>query len=161
MGKLKNLRAGRSLRSFGSSRDSLRRSSRVQGVSLIEVMIALAVLGYGMLGVAAAQISAFQSTDQSRQRMIANGLAQQQLEIFREMSTTSLEVIRTDAGYPNDPLNPIDPDPNDVMQMAFNRTWTITPDTPENDVYTILVTVGWTNSKGAQRVQIETFKSEI
>jgi prepilin-type N-terminal cleavage/methylation domain-containing protein len=137
------------------------RSSRVRGVSLIEVMIALAVLGYGMLGVAAAQISAFQSTGQSRERMLAHALAQRQLEQFQEMSTTSLEVIRNDAGYPNDPLNPIDPDPNDAMQMAFNRTWTITPDTPEDDVYTIMVTVGWTTSKGAQIVQLETFKSAI
>jgi type IV pilus assembly protein PilV len=133
----------------------------VAGVSLIEVMIALAILGYGMLGVAAAQISAFHSTDQSRERMVAYSLAQQQLEQFQEMSTTSLEVIRTDPGYPNDPLNPIDPDPNDAMVMAFNRTWTITPDAPEDDVYTIMVVVGWTNSKGAQSVQLETFKSEL
>jgi prepilin-type N-terminal cleavage/methylation domain-containing protein len=135
------------------------RSSRVQGVSLIEVMIALAVLGYGMLGVAAAQISAFQFTDQSRERMLAHALAQQQLEQFQEMSRASLEVVR--AAGPNDPLNPIDPDPNDTMQMAFNRSWTITPDTPEDDVYTIMVNVGWTNSRGAQIVQLETFKSEL
>jgi len=104
MGKLKTSTKGRFLRSRGSS--------RVAGVSLIEVMIALAILGYGMLGVAAAQISAFYSTDQSRERMVAYSLAQQQLEQFQEMSTTSLEVIR--AAGPNDPLNPIDPDPNDA-----------------------------------------------
>jgi type IV pilus assembly protein PilV len=153
MGKLKTFADGLNTRAS--------RSSRVQGVSLIEVMIALAVLGYGMLGVAAAQISAFQSTDQSRERMLAHALAQQQLEQFQEMSRTSLEVVRADAGYPNDPLNPIDPDPNDATQMAFNRSWTITPDTPEDDVYTIMVSVGWTNSKGAQIVQLETFKSEL
>lgn len=153
MGKLKTCAEGLDARAG--------RSSRVQGVSLIEVMIALAILGYGMLGVAAAQISAFKATDQSRERMLAHALAQQQLEQFQEMSSTSLEVVRTDGGYPNDPLNPIDPDPNDAMQMAFNRSWTITPDTPEDDVYTIMVSVGWTNSKGAQIVQLETFKSEL
>ena len=151
MGKLKTCAEGLDARAG--------RSSRVQGVSLIEVMIALAILGYGMLGVAAAQISAFKATDQSRERMLAHALAQQQLEQFQEMSRTSLEVIR--AAGPNDPLNPIDPDPNDAMQMAFNRSWTITPDTPEDDVYTIMVSVGWTNSKGAQIVQLETFKSEL
>ena len=153
MGKLKTCAEGLDGRAL--------RSSRVQGVSLIEVVIALAILGYGMLGVAAAQISAFKATDQSRERMLAHALAQQQLEQFQEMSSTSLEVVRTDGGYPNDPLNPIDPDPNDAMQMAFNRSWTITPDTPEDDVYTIMVSVGWTNSKGAQIVQLETFKSEL
>jgi prepilin-type N-terminal cleavage/methylation domain-containing protein len=139
-----------------------RRSARNRGVSMIEVMIALAVLGFGMLGVAAVQVSAFRATDQSRERTLAHGLAQQRLEIFQEMSRTSLETIRTDAGYPNDPLNPIDPDPNDAQPMSFTRTWAITPDTPEPDVYTIMVTVGWTNARGAQRtLQLETFKSEL
>jgi hypothetical protein len=43
--------------------------------------------------------------------------------------------------------------------MAFNRSWLITPDTPEDDVYTVLVTVNWTGNAGAQTVQLETFKS--
>ena len=137
-----------------------RRSARNRGISMIEVMIALAVLGFGLLGVAAVQVSAFRATDQSRERTLAHGLAQQQLEIFQEMSTTSLETIRA-AGV-NDPLNPIDPDPNDAQLMSFTRTWAITPDTPEPDVYTIMVTVGWTDARGAQRtVQLETFKSAL
>jgi len=158
MGELKT-RPGRSQR---VATKRARRASRIAGVSLIEVMIALSVLGFGMLGVAAAQISAFRSTDQSHDRMLAHGLAQQQLEIFQEMSTTALEVIRTDPGYPNDPTNPIDPDPNDANAMAFNRAWTITPDSPETDVYRILVTVAWNDASGAVRnVQLETFKSEL
>ncbi len=44
--------------------------------------------------------------------------------------------------------------------MAFNRSWTITPDTPETGVYTILVNVNWTGNAGAQTLQLETFKSE-
>jgi prepilin-type N-terminal cleavage/methylation domain-containing protein len=148
---------------LGSQRmQRMHRRSRNRGVSMIEVMIALAILGYGMLGVAAAQVTALRSTDQSRDRMFAHQLAQQQLEIFQEMSRTSLEVIRADGGYPNDPLNPLDPDPNDGMAMAFTRTWTITPDTPEPNVYTILVNVAWTNSTGgARNLQLETFKSEL
>jgi type IV pilus assembly protein PilV len=131
---------------------------RVRGVSLLEVVIALSILGFGMLGVAAAQISAFRASDESRERMLAHYLAQQQIEAFQEMSTTSLEAIRT-AGT-NDPLNPIDPDPNDTTQMSFNRSWIITPDAPEDGVYTILVTVAWNGAMGAQQVQLETYKSE-
>lgn len=148
MGKLMNT---------NSSKGS--RRSRKRGVSLIEVMIALAVLGFGMLGMAAAQISAYRFADSSRERTLAHGLAQQQMEIFQSMSKTSIEAIRL-AG-PNDPLNPIDPDPNDTAAMAFNRSWTITPDTPEIGVYTIVVNVNWTGNAGAQTVQLETFKSEI
>ncbi len=137
-----------------------RRSARNRGISLIEVMVALAVLGFGMLGVAAVQLSALRGSAQSRERALAHELAQQQLETFQGMSRTSLETIRA-AGV-NDPLNPIDPDPNDAQLMSFTRTWAITPDTPEQDVYTIMVTVGWTDARGAQRtVQLETFKSEL
>lgn len=137
------------------------RTVRNAGVSLVEVVIALAVLGFGMLGAAAAQIAAYHSSDNSRERVLAHGLAQQQIERFQSMSTSALELVRSDPGYPNDSANPIDPDPNDATAMRFNRSWTITPDTPEDDVYTILVTVGWTGALGAQTVRIETFKSEL
>jgi Tfp pilus assembly protein PilV len=133
--------------------------SRTHGVSMIEVVIALAVLGFGMLGMAAAQISSYRFSDTSRERSLAHGLAQQQLEIFQAMSSTSIDTVI--AAGNTDPLNPIDPDPNDAALMAFNRSWVISPDTPEDGVYTVQVTVNWTGNGGAQQVQLETFKSEF
>lgn len=144
-----------------TQRRSLRRSRGQSGVSLLEVVIALSILGFGMLGVAAAQISAFRGADASKERLAAHSLARQQLEMFQAMSTTALEAIRTDAGYPNDPLNPIDPDPNDTHPLRFNRSWAILPDTPEDNVYTMRVTVSWTGVLGPQSLQLETFKSEL
>jgi len=142
-----------------STSNAMRRTQRRRGgISLIEVVIALAVLGFGMLGIAAAQISAYRVSDQSRDRTLAHGLAQQQIEAFQSMSAASIETIRT-AGT-TDPTNPIDPDPNDSHTMNFNRSWTITADTPEDGVYTILVTVTWTGSLGPQTLQLETFVSE-
>ena len=135
------------------------RRRRVRGVSLIEVIVALAVLGFGMLGMAAAQVSAYRFSDSSRERTLAHGLAQQQMEIFQSMSSTTIETVIA-AGIV-DPLNPIDPDPNDTALMAFNRGWTITPDTPELGVYTILVTVNWTDNAGPQTLTLESFKSEF
>jgi len=87
------------------------RVKRVGGVSLIEVVIALSILGFGMLGAAAAQIAAYRSADTSRERIVAHSLARQQLESFHAMSRTAIEVIRADGGYPNDPLNPIETRP--------------------------------------------------
>jgi hypothetical protein len=104
-------------------------------------------------------MAAYRSSDQSRERLLAHSLAQQQIELFQSMSTTSLETIR--AAGTTDPSNPIDPHPGDGNSLRFNRSWTITPDTPEDDVYTILVTVSWTGATGPQSVQLETFKSEI
>lgn len=138
-----------------------RTNKSIAGVSMVEVVIALAILGFGMLGVAAAQLNAFQNSDVSRERAVAYSLAQQQVEAFQAMSTTAIEAIRTDAGYPNDPANPIDPDVNDGNAITYNRSWTITPDTPEDDVYTVQVNVAWNGARGAQTVTIEAFKSEI
>ena len=59
---------------------------------MIEVMVALAVLAFGMLGVAAVQVSALRATSQSRERALAHELAQQQLEIFHERSTRKLSI---------------------------------------------------------------------
>jgi len=155
MGKLSS---GKTLRGSNGTRA---RAARCRGVSLLEVVIALAVLGFGMLGAAAAQIATFRASDESRAKVLAHSLAQQQLEAFSAMSTTALETIRTDSSYPNDPANPIDPDPSDSTVMRFNRSWTITPDTPEDDVYTIRVNVAWTGSRGPQTLQLETFKSRL
>lgn len=151
MGELGSAACGRARRTSGGRR-------RDRGVSLIEVIIALAVLGFGMLGMAAAQMSAYRFADSSRERTLAHGLAQQQIEIFQSMSSTSIDAVI--AAGTTDPLNPIDPDPNDTSAMAFNRTWTITRNAPETGVYTIQVNVNWTGNAGAQTVQLETFKSE-
>ena len=134
---------------------------RRAGVSMIEVVIALSILGFGMLGVAAAQIAAFRSADTSNERIVAHSLARQQVEQFQSMSQTSIEAAGVTGVQTDDALNPIDPDPNDSHSLTFNRSWTIDYDTPEDDVYTILVTVAWTGALGAQSVSLESFKSEL
>jgi Tfp pilus assembly protein PilV len=132
------------------------------GIGLIEVMIALAVLAFGMLAMTSAQLSSLKLSEESRRRSEAYYLAQQQVENFQNMSTAGVEVVRNDGGYPTDPLSPIDPDPNDGHVFTYTRTWQITQNTPETDVYTIAVTTGWTDALGNPRtVTIEGFKSEF
>lgn len=126
-------------------------SRRRSGISLIEVMIALAILGFGILAAAASQITSIKFNRDSRVRTEAAYLAEQQMEVFQSMDGTAIEAIRTDAGYPNDPDNPIDPDPNDGVARSFTRTWTITPDTPEAGVYAVQVRVSWIDQLGNTR----------
>jgi len=131
-------------------------------VSLIEVMVAMAVLGFGMLAMASAQLSAMKFSDQSRSRSDAYYLAQQQMEAFRAMSRAGVDAERALPTYPNDPANPIDSDPQDGRLTRYNRSWTITSDTPEVGVYTIAVQVGWAGRFGiARAVTIESYKSEF
>lgn len=132
------------------------------GISLIEVMIALAILGFGMLAMATAQLSALQFTGESRSRSEAHYLAQQQMEAFQSMTRAGIEAARADADYPNDPNNPIDPDPADAYAVSYQRSWLITPDTPEDGVYTINVQVAWTDDLGEFRtVELEGLKAEF
>lgn len=139
------------------------RTERSQsGISLIEVTIALAILGFGMLAMATAQLSALQFTGESRNRSEAHYLAQQQMEAFQGMSRAGIEAARVATGYPNDPTNPIDPDPQDTHASAFNRSWLITPDAPETNVYTINVQVNWMDGLGRLRtVELEGLKAEF
>jgi len=136
---------------------------RRRGMTLLEVSIALIILGFGILGVAAAQLSSLRFSDKSRARSEAHYLAQQQMEAFQSMSAAAIEAIRLDPGYPNDPANPIDPDPADNYVAQFFRSWTIQPNTPETGVYTINVQVVWTGreSNSLQLVTLEGLKSEL
>ena len=129
MGNLKRID-----RSSNASRRVRAKRSRNRGVSLIEVIVALAILGFGMLGMAAAQISAFRFSDSRRASGPSPTVSRiQQLEIFQSMSTTSLEAAFGLAGtYPTDPLNP-DRSGSRMMHGADGlqpKSWAITPDTP-------------------------------
>lgn len=135
---------------------------RKGGMSLIETMIALAILGFGVLGAAAAQITAVKFARESRLRTEAYYLAEQQMEAFQAMDGAAIDDVLNDADYPNDSNNPLDPDPGDGLTRAYARSWSIQPDTPEAGVYTISVTVQWTGTQGQTRsVVIESIKTDV
>ena len=118
---------------------------RRSGVSLMEVTIALTILGFGLLAGASAQLSAMKYSSGSRARMEAQYLAQQQMEVLQAMTPAAL------AGFPDgavvvDPANPIDPDVNDATARQYNRSWTVTRDNPVAGVYRVDVQVSWTSS---------------
>jgi prepilin-type N-terminal cleavage/methylation domain-containing protein len=121
------------------------------GFSLLEVMIALSILGFGMLAASVGQLSALKTSRQSRSHTLSMYLAEQQLEAFQSMSAADVVAAMGDPSYPNDPNNPIDPDPGDDDVTTFNRRWFITPDSPETDVITIRVEVDWVDPFGFTR----------
>jgi len=126
---------------------------------MIEVMVALVILGIGILGTTAGQLAAIKLSSDSRIHSDAMYLAEQQLETFKSMSGADVVAL---AGSTLDPANPIDPDPNDGTTMALNRSWTITADAPEVGIMTIQVDVAWTNSLGAvSTASVQTLKAEL
>lgn len=140
----------------------IRRSS---GFSLIEMMVALGILAFGILATMAGQVAAMRFSTTSREHTIAMKLAEEQMEEFFVMTPADVKALTTAPGYatsPNDPSSPIDPDPGDGNAMAFNRNWTIQADAPETGVITITVDVSWTTSEGkVKTARIQSFKADM
>lgn len=136
---------------------------RRAGVSLMEVTIALTILGFGMLAGASAQLSAMKYSSESRARMEAQYLAQQQMEMLQAMTPAAITAQFPDAAVIPDPNNPLDPDPGDGMARQYNRSWTVTRDNPVNGVFRIDVQVSWTstNTGNVRSVNLESLKAEF
>ena len=133
-----------------------------RGSLLLEAMIALVILAIGALGVTAGHIIAIKNSSSSRHQAIAMSLAEEQLEIMRIATATDVKAMTAAPGYPNDPTNPIDPDTSDSISMAFNRSWTISPDTPEPGVIAVTVQVNWVNPLGNDKaIRLQTLKADF
>ena len=113
---------------------------RRKGFSLLEVMVALAVLAFGVLGVTAGHLLAMRVSSNSRTATAAMDLAEEQMELFQSMNAADVIALTGAVGYPNDPEYVSNPD--------FDRRWLITPDSPEAGVIAITVEVDWTNALG-------------
>lgn len=135
---------------------------RKGGFSLLEVMIALSILGFGMLAASVGQLSALKNSRQSRSQTLSMYLAEQQMEAFQSMPSADVIAAVGDPSYPNDPANPIDPDPGDDDATRFNRRWFITPDSPEPGVITIRVEVDWVDPLGFTRTtELRGMKADV
>lgn len=113
------------------------------GVALFEAIVALGVMAFGMLGVAAMQASLRQNADVARQRAEAVRLAQESIEAMRSFSVVSAAAGRT--AYA-DTLAPIAAE--DVVRANMNTTFTrtvfVAPNVDQNRK-TVDVTVAWTD----------------
>jgi len=131
------------------------------GFSMLEIMIALAVLALGVLGMTAGQLAAIKLSGDSRSRTTAMYLAQQQVEVIQTMSADDVKDLPDAVGYPNDPANPIDPNPGTQDSRRFFRSWVVQEDAPENGVITVTVTVAWNDENGVPRtLRLRTFKAD-
>ena len=144
------------------NRPNAARDRHTRGFSLLEVMIALSVLGFGMLAASVGQLSALKTSQQSRAQTVAMYLAEQQIEAFQSMSAADVIAEISAPGYPDDPANPIDPDPGDGDATAFNRRWFIVQDSPEVGVISLRVDVDWVDPLGFTRtVTLNSLKANL
>jgi prepilin-type N-terminal cleavage/methylation domain-containing protein len=116
-----------------------------RGFTLIEVMVAVALLVIGILGLIATATSVIQGNAISRQMTTAATLAEERMEILKRQSYTAADLT---AGSHNDPGNP--------LSSIYTRTWTVTDNTPAANMKTVQVTVSWTRKGSAHNVNLNT-----
>lgn len=116
-----------------------------RGFTLIEVMVAIALLVIGILGLIATATSVIQGNAISRQMTTAMSLAQERMEILKRQSYTASDLT---AGNHNDPGNP--------LSAIYTRTWSVTDNSPAANMKTVQVTVAWTRKGSNHSVNLQT-----
>jgi len=127
---------------------------RRQGFTLIEVLIALAILTVGLLAAAKMQISAIQGNYFSNNTSTALSLAEQKMEDLLGKTYTDAAVGDTQAGN-NTNLSSLVIKDHEELNVneegvvgggIYHRVWNVADDTPITDTKTITILVTWGNN---------------
>lgn len=149
-----------------------RRYNAQRGFSMIEVMISIVVLGFGLLALAALQTSVIRSSSDTKAQTLALQLAKEKIEDIRAFETLAgYQAISTGSETTAISLGGVsfsrswgvqrwayNPDP---LVNAFELLGTETGPTPvgfveNNEVKLVAVTVSWTDANGVtQTVGLE------
>ena len=119
-----------------------------KGFSLIELMIALAVLAFGMLAAASMQYSAIRNNTKGNIYTQANMLAKTKLEYLKNLDIDSAELVASPDPYSDPTLI----DDNEQPGGIYSREWII--EDLGDQARTITVTVQWTRLGETRSVQL-------
>lgn len=118
-----------------------------EGFSLIEVLVALAILAVGLLGLALFQTTAIKGNAIASKWTVATALAQDRLERFRHASWTSIQDSRPGGFTPGTQPAQADYSPllggtigdNTIVRgTTYYRVWDVTPDTSGATTFTTI-----------------------
>lgn len=102
-----------------------------KGFTLIEVLVGLIILAFGLLGVAGMQITSVKGNSFSNNLMQASYVAQDRLEYLKNLPITNV-IFASTATYNESQV--------DISGQKFNRSYTITVN---GTLRTITYTVTW------------------
>ena len=99
--------------------------ARPEGFTLLEIMIALAILGFGLLAMAAMQITAMSGGRAGRHTTQAAVVARDQMETFQRVKWTSAQLAPT-AGWSAPITVNNTPDGGAGAEQSYAVSWRIT-----------------------------------
>lgn len=114
------------------------------GFTLIEVMVALVMFTVGALGMAALTASIMQSSRGDTNRSRASASLRQKVEEFQSVDYTAIT-----SGSDVDTL----------AGVVFDRTWTVTIDSPAPLLRHIELVATWTDAGRERQVRTETIRA--
>lgn len=113
-----------------------------KGFSLIELLFALVFLGIGLLGVAAVFPLGTRFVNSSKITSTAVALSREKIEELQTMSFASPSLA--EGSYSDE-------------QGPYQRSWTITDNTPLTTMKKIQVTTSWDSPQGNRQVILDTY----
>jgi len=119
-----------------------------RGQSVVEIMVALLIFGIGLVAAIRVLPQSSVKTTRSRNKTIAVNIAQEKVE---ELMAAGFQDADLAAGDHDDPDNPIN--------NHYNRTWTVTDDTPVSGMKSISVSVTFPTSSADSVATLRTFKT--
>ncbi len=121
-----------------------------EGFTLVELMIAVAILAIGLLALAGLQVTAIRGNLSSKGQTTAVMLAEAKMEEFKNTAFSSLSNVTNQADS-NNPLNE-----SGQSGGRYNRYWTIQNYAGSSNMKQITVTVSWTETIGSRSISLDT-----
>ena len=108
------------------------------GFTLVEILIALTIFSFAVLGLAIGTVSVIRTNQSSHLRTSAVNLAQARLEELRAMTSTAFSGLSCSSSTPCSD-SPV------ASGVTFTRQWWITTNSPVSGVNKIDVSINWTD----------------
>jgi len=116
------------------------RKGNAAGFTLIEILVAMTIFSFAVLGLAAGTVTLTRTNQNSHWHASAVNLAQARIEELRAMTSAALSSLAcpayTSTGCSDSPV---------ASGATFARSWQITADTPVTGVSQLNVKIDWTD----------------
>jgi type IV pilus modification protein PilV len=122
------------------------------GFTLLEVIVAMLLLGIALLGLMALQIRSVRSNSFSNCMTVASCFARNQIETLRSQSADDWDSLSD--GTFTDTVTDIDKD-SGAARMVFTRQWKIETD-PDDRMRDVSVTVSWRQDGHPHQIDVST-----